>query len=261
MTIKPQRTPKKRAAPGRAGQAQGGKAPGRRQNPAIGSTPLDASPEKNADPSPRQSQSQSQSRRQRTEVRRPQIVLSATRILATEGPRKLTANRLGQDVGISAGAIFRHFPTMDAIIDAVLERMEELLFEQLDADLGSDPLQRLEAFFVHRMTCLAKHPEIARLLLSDQFTQGGASDQAERLQTFKKRTQAFIASALSEAQAQGRLKPNTRTEDAALLIVGAVLAFAYQTPGLRAQERTQFQPEALARRLFRAMRNGLFVDE
>ncbi|MBD3298893.1 MAG: TetR family transcriptional regulator, partial [candidate division Zixibacteria bacterium] len=78
--------------------------------------------------------------RKPTSVRKTEIVAAAMRILATEGARHFTTERVAAAVGITGGTIFRHFSSMDAILDAMVDHIDEILFADFPPD-NSDPLE------------------------------------------------------------------------------------------------------------------------
>jgi AcrR family transcriptional regulator len=67
--------------------------------------------------------------RRSAEARRREIADAALCVIAAEGLGHFTALAIAREVGLTDGALFRHFPTKDAIVDAAIDRFEELLFE------------------------------------------------------------------------------------------------------------------------------------
>ena len=165
-------------------------------------------------------------RRKSTGVRRAEIADAALRIIAEQGARRFTARALANEVGVTDGALFRHFPNMDAIVDAVVERMETMLFSiALPAD--ADPIDRLGVFFRRRVAVIVAHPHLARLLFSDQLAQLGGAARAKRMTGFKRRTREYIESCLAEAAEKGLLGDRLGPREGALLVQGAVFAFGH----------------------------------
>ena len=80
--------------------------------------------------------------RKPTEVRRAELADAALRILARQGARRFTARALARELGITDGAVFRHVPSMDAVLDLVVERMAATLGADLPAP-GGDALERV----------------------------------------------------------------------------------------------------------------------
>ncbi len=103
----------------------------------------------------------------------PRALLSQERILATAvemieqaGLEKLSMRRLGARLGVEAMALYRYFPTRDALLDAVVERVVEELYQdpevQLEPDDGwQDYLRRL-AHGVRRIAL--RHPQVFPLI-------------------------------------------------------------------------------------------------
>jgi AcrR family transcriptional regulator len=167
--------------------------------------------------------------RKPTGIRRGEIAEAAMRVMATRGTRGFTARVLAREVGITDGAVFRHFPSMEAIVDAVVERMEAMLFADLPP-AGGDPLERLGAFFRRRVVAIGEHPDLSRLLLSDHFAQLGSAPHAERVAGFKRRTREFVRGCLRQAARSGRLRPPMTPDVGVVLVSGAILSLTHANP-------------------------------
>ncbi len=190
--------------------------------------------------------------RKTTDIRQVQIVDAAMSIIASKGPRKFTAELLGARVGVTAGAIFRHFKSMDAIVEAVVGRMEEILVEDFPS-AASDPIERLGVFFQHRVRTIVTHPHISRMLLSDHLAQAGARAQSKRLEEFKRRSRSFIFECLIEARDSGLLRGEAGPEEGTVLVLGAILALAHSITRVPAPNEV----EQLARRVWRVIESTL----
>jgi AcrR family transcriptional regulator len=167
-----------------------------------------------------------QRHRKPTEVRRAEIAEAALRVMAVQGGRRFTARALANEVGVTDGALFRHFPDMDAIVDAVVERMEAMLFA-VAPPAGGDPIERLGVFFRGRVAVLVAHPHVPRLLFSDDLARLCGADRAKQMKGFKRRTRDFIESCLAEAGQNGLLGDRLGPREGALLVQGAVFAFGH----------------------------------
>jgi AcrR family transcriptional regulator len=164
--------------------------------------------------------------RRTTDVRKMQIVDAAMRIIATKGSRRFTAELLGAEVGITGGAIFRHFKSMEAIVDAVIDRMETILFEGFPPE-AADPMERLGEFFRHRVRAIVSHPNVARLLLSDHLAQAGSRTHARRIEAFRRRSRSFVFQCLCEARDSGILNGEVEPGEGTILVAGSMLALAH----------------------------------
>jgi AcrR family transcriptional regulator len=164
--------------------------------------------------------------RKATGIRQREIVEATIRIVAIEGPRNFTAQRVADEVGITSGAVFRHFESMAGIIDKVVAHIGAILAEDFPTGVA-DPHERLRLFFLNRARTIVNHPHISRLLLSDHLAQAGGSKSGDRLGAFKRRSRAFVVECLSEAQQQRKLSSGVKPERAALVVLGAVLALSH----------------------------------
>ena len=69
--------------------------------------------------------------KQRTELRQASLIEAALRLASQRSPADITTAHLAQAVGISQGAVFRHFPSKEAIWLAALDWVTETLMTQL----------------------------------------------------------------------------------------------------------------------------------
>jgi len=77
-----------------------------------------------------------------------QIYQCALRILEAEGPQAISMRRVVKEVGITAMAIYHHFPSREALLDAVVDSE----FQQLVGFFGqSNGKRSFEAAMIHIM--------------------------------------------------------------------------------------------------------------
>ncbi|MEZ4337476.1 MAG: helix-turn-helix domain-containing protein, partial [Sandaracinaceae bacterium] len=67
--------------------------------------------------------------RRESKDRQVELTEAALRIIASQGIAALSTRTLAAEVGLSSGAIFRHFSSLDALLDAVVGRVEAVLEE------------------------------------------------------------------------------------------------------------------------------------
>jgi AcrR family transcriptional regulator len=170
--------------------------------------------------------------------RQAQIVDVAMRIIATQGARRFTAQLLASEIGVTAGAIYRHFESMEAIVDAVVERMGAILFEGFPPQ-APDPIERLKRFFQQRTRTIFANPHLSRMLLSDHLSQAAGPAQAKRLEEFKRRSRTFVVGCLREAKQDGTLSEGIGPEAGAIIVLGSILSLAHATPRVTSGARIE----------------------
>ncbi|MFF3640895.1 TetR/AcrR family transcriptional regulator [Streptomyces sp. NPDC002564] len=81
----------------------------------------------------------------REEVRRrtfAEILETAGRMAETEGWRAVTIRRIATEIGYSAPVIYQHFPSKEALLHTLLERVNAELAERLRAAVDGQPAAR-----------------------------------------------------------------------------------------------------------------------
>ncbi len=162
-----------------------------------------------------------------TEARQRQIADAALVLIADGGPQRLTAAELARAVGLADGSLFRHFPSMDAIVLAAVDRFEEHLDGSLTSE-AADPIERLRDFFVHRQALLRERPHLMRLAFNDRLLETASPAAAERIRAGVARSRAFIRACLADALAAGRVRADVPAEALAWTVVGFMRGAALQ---------------------------------
>jgi len=162
-------------------------------------------------------------KREPTENRQRQIADAALRIIAAHGVSRFTTAAIAHEVGITEGAIFRHFPTKEAIVLAAIDRVEELFEEGAPGDEG-EPLDRLRKFIEHRVRVVHENGGIPRLIFSDDLSHAGNEAGVAKVAGIRKRAAATIRRCLEDAQKRKQLPAAVDLDAAALVVQGAVMA-------------------------------------
>lgn len=163
--------------------------------------------------------------RQPTEDRQRQIAQAALDLIAEEGLGRFTTAAIARRVGISEGAIFRHFPSKEAIVTAAIGRVEEL-FEGEPPPAGPDPIASLRAFMERRIATIQAHPGIGRLVFSDELAHAAGPEGAERIAALKKRSLETVRGYLARAKEQKLLPDGIDIDELLVIVQGAALALA-----------------------------------
>ena len=154
-------------------------------------------------------------------VRRREIAEAALRVIGEQGATSLTAARLAGEVGLSAGALFRHFASVDEILCAAVD----LAIEKVDATFPSEEvpaLERLRTLALRRIERIGGTPGLAWLLLSDQVYLCVPEVAVERLRELVKRSRAYLLAALREGVAAGQLRADLPPETMLPIFTGTV---------------------------------------
>jgi AcrR family transcriptional regulator len=165
-------------------------------------------------------------------ARRREIADVALTLIAERGLGRFTAAAVAREVGVTDAALFRHFPSMDDVVLAVIDRVEEVLLAGFPPARG-DPVDRLGHFFRRRVEVARTHPGVARLVGSDQLAHAAPPAGVERVAALRRRSRDFVRTCLGEAERAGLLAEGVGAEEATVLVTGALLALVHGAPGTR----------------------------
>ena len=102
-------------------------------------------------------------------ARREQIVEAATRVFAQKGFRRATTREVAREAGISEGTIYNYFEDKDALLMAILERLNETerRAEDFEEGMATDFEGFLRDYLSRRMSLIWENREVFRVVLSE----------------------------------------------------------------------------------------------
>lgn len=169
--------------------------------------------------------------RKPTAERRSEIADAALRIVGTRGLPALTVSSLAADLGITGGALYRHFASTDEILVAVAVRVAELLDASLPEPSSLPPMEWLDRFARSRTETVGGHAGLARLLLSEQLAMALPEAALDHLRGCVKRTAGTIVRVLAAAQAAGEIRTDLEPEALAPVVMGTLQMIAMHRAG------------------------------
>ncbi len=98
-------------------------------------------------------------------ISREDLVTGALAFVDAHGLEALTLRALAPTIGVSHTAAYTHFPSKAALLDALVERVLEEIFEA-EFPEGLTPRQQLEAIASSIRDALLSHPNLAPALLT-----------------------------------------------------------------------------------------------
>lgn len=170
-----------------------------------------------------------------TDLRQASLVEAALWLAAQRSPADITTGDLAQAVGISQGAVFKHFPSKQAIWLAVLDWATAQLMQKLHAAVhgrrdepqGFNPLAALQDVFIAHVDFVIAYPGVPRVVFQElQHAEETALKAAVR--ALMQQYRALVLELLQSAQSQLRLAPATHVPSAAVLFLGSVQGLVMQ---------------------------------
>lgn len=163
--------------------------------------------------------------RKDTRTRRVELTDAALRIIATRGVTALTTRSLADEVGLTTGAIFKHFESLDALLVAVVERVEVVL-DATFPPAGLPPRERLARFVEARSAAVGAQLGIMRLVLSEQFSLSLPAEASDRLAACVAKTRAFLAASVADGQREGTIRADVPAPALTTIVMGTTQALA-----------------------------------
>jgi len=157
-------------------------------------------------------------------TRREQIVAAVLRIVTEEGIGSLTTTALAREIGVTSGALFRHFNTRDEILEETVRYVAETI-DQTFPDPSLPPVERLLQLASSRIEVLASQPGIGWFLHSDQAALSLPPAAIERLGDCARRTRAFVLGALKDGVGAGIIRGDIPAEHLLVMFLGTIHAF------------------------------------
>ncbi len=104
-------------------------------------------------------------------ARREQIVEAATRVFAQKGFRRATTREVARAAGVSEGTIYNYFEGKDALLMAILERLNETerRAEDFEEGMATDFPGFLKEYLRRRMSFIWENREVFRVVLSEML--------------------------------------------------------------------------------------------
>ncbi|HEY0846421.1 MAG TPA: TetR/AcrR family transcriptional regulator [Noviherbaspirillum sp.] len=162
--------------------------------------------------------------------RRAVTVDTVVELAAEQNPSEITTSAIAKRMGLTQGALFRHFPTKDAILQAVMEWVAEQLLSRVDkaAESAASPLQALEAVFMAHIEFVAQRPGVPRIIFGE--LQRAEETAPKRLvQTIVRRYGERLHKLIEAGKSSGELDPGLDSEAAATLFIGTIQGLVMQS--------------------------------
>lgn len=165
-----------------------------------------------------------------TEERQAEIVAAALRLARDASPALITTSDIAAAVGVTQGAVFKHFPTKDAIWLAAMGWVRAQLMAALTqaAQAEATPLARLGAVFKAHIAFVASHPGVPRLIFHE-LQQPTDSAVKREVRTVMQAYRRLLVSLLGAAVERGQVPAGLDRQAAATLFIGIVQGLVMQS--------------------------------
>ncbi len=162
--------------------------------------------------------------------RRAVTVEAVIALAGKQNPSDITTAAIAQQMGLTQGALFRHFPNKDAILLAVMEWVAERLLDRVDRaiEAAPSPIAALEAAFMAHIDFVVKHPGVPRILFGElQREEVSPAKLVVRrlIRDYSSRLKRLV----EDGKARGELATGLDADAATTLFIGSIQGLVMQS--------------------------------
>ena len=198
-----------------------------------------------------------ESKHLRADERRDLTVRTVVDLAAEQNPSEITTAAIAKRMNVTQGALFRHFPNKDAILEAVVDWVADRLLHRLDeaAAGASGALDALEAMFMAHIEFIVLHPGVPRMLFG-QLQSPGSTPAKRMAKALLKRYSERLHKLMEQGKQSGGLDADLDVDNASVLFIGTIQGLVMQS--LIAGNVAQIRAQAPA--VFAIFRRGIGVQ-
>jgi len=163
------------------------------------------------------------------EERRAATVDAVIALAADHDPGEITTTAIARHMGVTQGALFKHFPTKDAILEAVMGWVAERLLSRIDkaAQVAPTAGRALEAMFLAHTGFVTEHPGVPRMMFGE-LQRAGSTAPKRMAAALLQQYAARLRTLLERGRDDGEFDPRLDVEAAATLFVGTIQGLVMQ---------------------------------
>ena len=175
------------------------------------------------------------------EERRSVTVETVLALAAEQNPSEITTAAISARMHLTQGALFRHFPSKEALWTAVMEWVAERLMQRIERAVAEapGPLAALRSMFLAHAGFVVEHPGVPRMMFGE-LQRAEASAPKRMAQTLIRRYGERVRALLEAGQAAGEVALDIDLDAAPTLFIGTI-------QGLVMQSLLAGEPERISR--------------
>lgn len=185
-------------------------------------------------------------RRLPPEERRAQLLEVALRVFARSGLGQARHAEIAKEAGVAVSTVFLYFPTRDALVDAVLSRVESIYVAMAENvhTRGLGPRETLERHAEWFVESLEDH--MSEVLVWLDWSTSFRQQHWQRFLAFMNRVVTIVEETIRAGQASGEIDPARDAHALARLFVGTAQILVHmKLVGTDAEAITDFSRTVL----------------
>jgi TetR/AcrR family transcriptional regulator len=162
--------------------------------------------------------------------RKAVIVETVVELASVCNPSEITTAAIANQMNLTQGALFRHFPTKEAIWEAVAEWVSDTMIQRIEraTDSVSSPTAALEAMFASHIEFVCQHPGVPRMIFGElQQAQPTAAKRV--IEALMQKYRARLRRLLDSAKQEREIHHSVDTDAASTMYIGMVQGLVMQS--------------------------------
>jgi len=162
--------------------------------------------------------------------RRAVTIEAVIDLAASVNPSEITTAAIAKRMNVTQGALFRHFPSKDAIWRAVMEWTAERLLGRIDraAHGIASPVAAMRAMFLGHVEFAVEHPGVPRMMFGE-LQRAEASPAKLMALTLMRRYGERLHALIEQGKACGEIDPAVDVQVAVTLFIGSIQGLVMQS--------------------------------
>lgn len=161
--------------------------------------------------------------RENTQVRRRQIVSAARKLIVKYGSEHVTVRRLAKEIGVSEGAIYRHFQSKRDILSFLINDIEDTLIGDIESNYAKKltSLETLGNIIADHMSSVEQRKGVSFQVIAEIISLGDKKLNkkiSEVIDKYTNRIKMIMADGIKE----GFIRSDIDLESAAILFFGMI---------------------------------------
>jgi len=164
-------------------------------------------------------------------VKRRSVTVNAVMQLAAEkNPAEITTAEIAERMNLTQGALFRHFPTKDALWQSVMEWLSGQLLGRIDKviETTESALEALERMFMAHIDFVAEHPGVPRMIFAE-LQRPEKSSAKKIVETMLLRYGERLEKLLEKGVVQGTICLDLDVKAASVMFIGIIQGLVMQS--------------------------------
>jgi AcrR family transcriptional regulator len=197
-------------------------------------------------------------KRQSSSIRQDQIIDAARKLVVKYGSEHVTVGRIAKEVGISEGAIYRHFKSKSDVLSGLADRIADDLLGDISNHIyaNASSLEYLESVLNNHLSGIQQRKGISFQVIAEIISFGDRKLN-KKVSGIISNYIASLKHLLSEAIKAGEIKEDTDTEAAALILFGMIQGLV----NIWALSNYDFNLEEKYSKLWKVFREAIVREE